>query len=188
MNKEINYLIEFLAKLDIANVSNLYVVILDFFDTHSIYIPSKYDTKALQVLAKKSDIELSNNVVILFKRLDKVLDTNIHQEIKTSKKQLLETIIASNFKKKKEHFDKVETAIYKTLTAYVFGLTRALDIFYIYTKNSVQKPEVFIEFANTVHTQLIDMIFNDQERELLEAKLKEVMGVYLSLYARYLYI
>ncbi|MDX1808581.1 MAG: hypothetical protein R3331_03465 [Sulfurospirillaceae bacterium] len=188
MNKEINYLIEFLAKSNIPDISDSYVLTLNFFDKHSIYIPSKYDTKALRLLAQKSDIVLSDDALALLKRLDLLLNANIPEEIKSSKKQLFETLVKSNFKQKKGRLDKVETAIYKTLSAYIFGLTRALDLFFIYTKQNMQEPEVFIDFAQMIHTNLFETIFNEEEKALLREKLKEIMSVYLSLYARYLYI
>ena len=58
----------------------------------------------------------------------------------------------------------------------------------MYTKDDVREPEVFIEFASGVHVKLIEMIFNKEEKELLADKLKEIMGVYLSVYARFLYV
>lgn len=188
MNKNINYLIEYLAKSDEEKNASFYNYVLDFLKEHYIYTASKYDIKTLNVLAKRSKIELASTYNDALKLLDKELQENMNSEIKEAKEQLLETIITSNFKKKKEDFDKVETSIYKCLISYVFGLTRALEIFYMYTKDDVKEPEVFIEFANGTHTKLIEIIFNKEEKELLADKLKEIMGVYLSVYARYLYI
>lgn len=186
MNKNMNYLIEFLAKSD-ENNADLYQSILVFFKEHYIYTSSKYDIKTLTLLAQRSKIETAVNFDDGLKKLDKILDTSMNSEIREAKEQLLQTIISSNFKKKKEDLDKVETSIYKCITSYIFGLTRALEIFYMYTKDDVKDPEVFIEFANSVHVKLVEMIFNTEEKELLSDKLKEIMSVYLSVYARYLY-
>jgi len=187
MNKNINYLIEFLAKSDEKN-ADFYKFLLDFLKEHYIYTASKYDIKTLNVLATRSKIVLASNFEHGVKLLDKALQESMNSEIKEAKEQLLQTIITTNFKKKKEDLDKVETSIYKCITSYIFGLTRALELFYIYTKDDIREPEVFIEFASSVHVKLIKMIFNKEEKELLADKLKEIMGVYLSVYARYLYV
>ena len=186
MIKKINYLIEFLAKSNEKN-ADFYKYILSFLQEHYIYTVSKYDIETLNILAIRSKLEVASNFENGVKLLDKILQESMNSEIKEAKKQLLKTIIATNFKKKKEDFDKVETSIYKCVTSYIYGLTRALELFYMYTKDDVREPEVFVEFASGVHIELIEMIFNKEEKELLADKLKEIMSVYLSVYARYLY-
>ncbi len=149
---------------------------------------SKYGVKSINVLAKRDGFIVPSNFEDALIELDKKLNSLIDKDIIEAKKQLFETIITSNFKKKKESFDKVESSIYKCLLSYISGLTRSLELFFVYTKNDVKEPEVFIEFANTVHEKLLNTIFNKEEKELLSDKLKEIMSVYLSVYARYLYI
>lgn len=188
MNKNINYLIEFLAKSDDNKNVNFYCHILEFLKKQYIYTASKYDVKTLNILATRNKLEVALNFEDGVNQLDQILLKSINSEIKEAKEQFLKTIITTNFKKKKENFDKVETSIYKCITSYVFGLTRAIEIFYMYTKDDLKEPEVFVEFASEVHVKLIEMIFNKEEKELLEDKLKEIMSVYLSLYARYLYV
>ena len=180
MNKEINYLIEYLAKSE----KILYKDILYFFAKEGIYTQTKYDAKTIKALASKSGFEITDAEQLLNAKLNK----EIHKRLVEAKKQLFETLIKANFKKKKEQFDKVDTSIFKCLSAYVGGLTKAFDVFYVYTKDNQQKPEIFIEFANTLHIELVKTIFNQEEKALLEDKLKEVMGVYLALYAKYLYM
>jgi flagellin-specific chaperone FliS len=179
MNKKINYLIEYLAKSE--NV--LYKDILEQLDKNSIYTKTKYEPKTIKVLASKSGIVIDDAQ----KLLDDTLQEEVHENLIEAKKQLFETLIKANFKKEKEQFDKVETSIFKCLSSYIIGITKAFDIFYVYTKNNQQEPEVFIEFANALHVKLVHSIFNEEEIKLLKDKLKEVMGVYLSIYARYLY-
>lgn len=186
MNKKINYTLEYLAKSE--DKSNFYQNLLSFFNEKEIYTQSKYELKTLTILANRANIELPSSYEDGIKNLDKLLESNINSEINSAKKQLLETILQSNFKKKKEDLDKVETSIYKCLTAYIYGLTRSLELFYIYTKDDLREPELFIEYSSKIHQELIDTIFNKEEKELLAEKLKEIMGVYLTLYARYLYV
>ena len=180
MNRQNNYLIEYLAKSE----NFLYRDILVFFEKNSIYTATKYEPKTIKVLAQKSGLEIDDAE----KLLDESLKKELHKRLIEAKKQLFETLIKANFKKKKEHFDKVETSIFKCLSSYIVGITKAFDVFYVYTKNNQQKPELFIEFANTLHVKLVNSIFNKEEKELLEDKLKEVMSVYLALYAKYLYV
>lgn len=187
MNKEINYLIEFLAKIDEKKESDFFKVILEFFKKHYIYSISKYEAKTLNVLAKRNGFEIPLNFEEALKSLDKKLSLYIDKDISEAKKQLFQTIVSSNFKKKKENFDKVESSIYKCLLAYTSGITRSFELFFIYTKNDVKEPEVFIEFANHMHEKLLNTIFNKEEKELLADKLKKIMSVYLCIYARYLY-
>jgi len=178
MSKEINYLIEYFAKSGNATCS----VVLEFLDKNHIYIPTKFDSKKLEILAKKDKVELSE------KNLKSIIENQIHKEIHKAKKTLFETIISSNFKKKKEQFDKVETMIYKCLKLYIDSLCLGFELFYIYTKDDLPKPEVFISFAKELHVKIFETVFNEEEKEILKDKLQEVMGVYLALYARYLYV
>lgn len=187
MKKDINYLIEYLAKSEDKN-ANLYKDILSFFSEHLIYTSSSFKLKSLKALALKDGVELADSFDAVLKQLDSFLEENIDKDISEAKKQLLETILSSNFKKKKEEFDKVETSIYKCLTSYIFGLCRGLEIYYIYAKENIKEPELFIEYGSFLHVKLLNTIFNKEEKALLEEKLKELMGVYLSLYARYLYV
>lgn len=156
---------------------------LDFFEKEGIYIPTKYDLKTIKLLAKKTGLDIEHEE----KLFDDMLNKKLPKSLIQAKEQLFETLIKANFKKKKEQFDKVETSIFKCLSAYISGLAKAFDIFYVYTQKNQQQPEIFIEFANTLHVNLVQSIFNKEEKELLEDKLKEVMGVYLALYAKYLY-
>lgn len=188
MNKEINYLIEILAKFDENKDSYFYKDILDFFKYHYIYSVSKYEIKTLNVLAKRDGFQIPANFSEALKALDKKLELYIDKDISEAKKQLFDTIISSNFKKEKESFDKVESSIYKCLLTYISGLTRSFELFFIYTKNDVKEPEIFIEFASHIHEKLLKTVFNKEERKLLDDKLKEIMSVYLSVYARYLYV
>jgi hypothetical protein len=185
--KQIDYILEFLSKGE-QKESKIYESILDFLGEQLLYTSSSFSRKSLITLANKEGFALENDFDAMLKRLDTLLQENLHAEIKEAKSQLFETLISSNFKKKKEQFDKVETSIYKCLSSYIFGLTRGLEIFYIYSLDNVKEPEVFIEYANTLHVKLFEEIFNESEKALLEEKLKEIMSVYLSLYARYLYM
>jgi hypothetical protein len=179
MNKKINYLIEYLAKSE--NV--LYKDILEQFEKYTIYTATKYEPKTIKLLASKTGIK----IVDAQKLLEEALKEELHEDLIEAKKQLFETLIKANFKKEKEQFDKVETSIFKCLSSYIIGITKAFDLFYIYTKSNLQEPEIFIEFANTLHVKLLNKIFNKEEIVLLEKNLKEVMSVYLALYAKYLY-
>jgi len=179
MNKEINYLIEYLAK----SGDIFYKEILDFFALNDIYTPTKYDLKIVKFLSKKSGYEIFDAQNQLDYKLKKELDTKLVE----SKQKLFRTLIESNFKKKVEEFDKVETSIYKCIGLYIVGLTRGFELFLIYTRNSQQVPEVFVDFANVLHVKLLESIFNPEEKALLDSKLKEIMSVYLALYAQNLY-
>jgi hypothetical protein len=178
MDKDINYKIEYFAKSGDATCS----MVLDFLDKQSIYVPTKFDSKKIKILAKRDGIELSKENFL------KLVESKIHTEIINAKKMLFKTIIQSNFKKEKEQFDKVETTIYKCLKLYIDSLCFGFELFYIYKKNHPLKPEIFILFAKELHAKIFQTIFNKEERELLKDKLQEVMGVYLTLYARYLYV
>ncbi|WP_458701482.1 hypothetical protein ACKGJI_05030 [Sulfurospirillum sp. 1307] len=177
MNKQINYILEYLAKKD----DYIYKEILGFFEKKLIYIPTKFSPNQLELLAQKSDIDLSKT------KLDKLVNEILDDELIKAKKSIFHTLIKSNFKKDIEKFNKVESSIYKLLDLYINSLCIGFDLFYIYTKSNLQEPEICIEFANVLHVKLLNKIFNKEEIVLLEKNLKEVMSVYLALYAKYLY-
>ncbi len=176
MNREINYLIEYLAKSN----DPFFKVILEFFKDNSIYIPTKYEAKTIKVLADKSGFEIGNTSI------DKLLNKELNKNLLKAKEQIFETIIKTNFKKNRDQFDKVETSIYKCLEAYISSLSRAFGLFIIYAKD--EPPELFVKYANILHVELLNTIFNDEEIVLLEDKLREVMSVYIALYAKYMYV
>jgi len=199
MNKDINYLLEYLIKIDDNDNTELYKFITNFFNEHYIYTPSKYELKTLGVLANRSGFSLPESFEQAVKELDKCLEVEINGEIKEAKIQLLTTILLTNFPKNQKHLkksmkkfeeklEKVDKKIYRAITSYIYALTRGLELFYVYTLHDKKDPELYIDFSNRLHIELIELIFNEKEKELLADKLKEIMSVYLCVYARYLYM
>ena len=118
------------------------------------------------------------------------------QELLAFRQTIFHTLLNTNFPKKKnflEHslvlfesqLEPAEKSIYHTLSAYVIGLNRGLSLFYLLGKTST--PETLMLFSHTLHVSLLAFIFNEEERGFLSEGLTQLLGVYLSLYGKYLY-
>lgn len=197
MKKEIIYLSEYLAKSNIQGEFEPYKEILHVLNTLEIYTPSKYDQAQIQVLLKHGAWNVPSSFEEAVLQLDKVLEGFLPKEISTLKKSIFHTLIASNFPQKKgflEHsyalfisqLEPVEKTIFDNLTSYVLHINRGLGIFY--SVGDMQSPENFVAFGNALHVKLLTLFYNEEERALLDDGLKELLGVYLGIYGKYLYM
>lgn len=197
MKKEIIYLIEYLAKSPIKDESKPYEAILDGLNTLEIYTPSKYKQAQINILLKHAGLDRPLDFVAAVLQLDKVLENFLPNEISTFKKSIFHTLIVSNFPQKKgflEHsyalfiaqLEPVEKTIFENLTSYVLHINRGLGVFC--SVGEKQSPENFVTFGEALHVRLLELIYNKEERDLLADGLKELLGVYLGLYGKYLYM
>ena len=197
MKKEIIYLTEYLAKSHTKGEFEPYESILYVLNTLEIYTPSKYDQAQILALIKHGggSVPASFNEAIIY--LDKVLERFLPQEIGSLKKSIFYTLIASNFPQKKgflEHsyalfisqLEPVEKTIFDNLTSYELHINRGLGIFY--SVGEKQSPENFVSFGDALHVKLLELIYNEEERALLDNGLKKLLGVYLGIYGKYLYM
>ena len=196
MKKEIIYLVEYLAKSHTQGVAEPYAAILHALSTFEIYSPSKYDQTKIKVLMQHGGWSVPSECDEAILQLDKALETLLPLEITNLKKSIFNTLIASNFPQKKaflEHsyaffisqLEPVEKSIFDNVTSYVLHINRGLAIFYMLGEN--QSPENFVAFGNALHERLLELIYNEEERMLVGDGLKELLGVYLGLYGKYLY-
>lgn len=197
MKKELFYLIELLAKNEEKSLAEPYKTMLDSFSLLEIYTPTKYTQKQIRHIMSSCALPLPSSHEDAIARIDEKLANMLPEVIEHNKKQIFLTLLLANFPKKKKFLDHslqlfisqlepVEKQIYDNIVAYVITLNRVLSIFYIIGANST--PEDFLIFANTLHVKLLYLIFNDEERVHIENALKTLLGVYLSLYGKFLYM
>lgn len=199
MKKEINYLLEYLSKSEKKAQCELYSFIVATLSSLKIYTAPPYTQEKVIELMQNSGLVLPQSLDETVLSLDKALEKLMPEALKKAKGKVFHTLIASNFPKKKvflEHshelfvsqLEPVEKNIYNNLSLYVLGLNRSLGIFYgLYADDKTLTPEIFVSFGNALHQELIRLIYNEKELELLERGLKELLGVYLSLYGKYLF-
>jgi len=196
MKKEIIYLLEYLSKSEKSEEAELYKAIVIALEATVLYAPSNYSQIKIQTLMRHASYEVPQT----FKEASTLLDARLEALLPSSLVQMrhtiLKTLLISNFPKKKgflEHsfalfesqLEPVEKNIYQNIMAYVVGLNRALCLFFLLGERST--PESFLSFAQTLHVKLLESIFNEEEKTLLEKGLKELMGVYVGIYGKYLY-
>ena len=127
------------------------------------------------------------------KALDNAFERLLPNLLQEAKKTLFMTLLNANFPKRKvfsvfslelflSQLEPVEKSIYENLLAYVSGLNRALALFFTLGIDDVQNfmPERLVAFGESIHTTLVTLLFNDEEKALLSQGLKELLGVYLS--------
>lgn len=201
MKKEIIYLTEYLSKSQNVKESEPYEAIFQALSIEEVYVPSKYDQTKIIALMKHQQLNPPINFEEAVIRLDKVLELILPEEIARMKKSVFLTLMASNFPKKKgflEHsyalfisqLEPVEKSIFDNLTSYILCLNRGLGIFYslYHDEKKMHQPEVFIAFGNSLHVELMNIIYNEEEKKLLGEGLKSLLIVYLGMYGKHLYI
>lgn len=200
MKKEILYLIEYLAKSESEQKNAFYELLMQSFALEELYTPTKFTQVQIASLMQRQGFSTPTSFEEGVKALDTALEQALPKPLQEAKKILFITLLNANFPKKKSflnaslelflsQLEPVEKSIYENLLAYVSGLNRSLALFFALgiedTRNFT--PERFVKCAEVLHEKLLDLLFNDEEKALLGNGLKELLGVYLSLYGKYLY-
>lgn len=200
MKTNIRYLIEFLAKQDDVLTSSPYRCMIELLETFELYLPSKYTATQITQLMQRSNMCVPASCEEGVTLFDAYMEEHLPATLFDARKTLFMTLLHANFPKKKgflahslelfvSQLEPVEKSIYENLLAYVTGLNRALSFFSVLGAKESQRfsPEVMVRYAEAMHVYLISVLFNDEEKALMEKGLRELLGVYLSLYGRYLY-
>ena len=200
MKKEILYLTEYLAKSKSEEERAFYELLMQNFASLELYTPTKFTQSQIGVLLQHQHLNVPSNFQEGVKALDNALALALPNELQDAKKSLFITLLNVNFPKKKSflsvsmdlflsQLEPVEKSIYENLLAYILGLNRALALFCILGKEDVQKftPEHLVAFGESLHAKLLVLLYNEEEKVLLQQGLKELLGVYLTLYGQYLY-
>lgn len=201
MKKEILYLIEYLAKSESNQENAFYTVLMQNLASQELYTPTKFTHVQIGSLMQRQGISLPTTFEESVKALDMALDQELPKPLQEAKKTLFMTLLNANFPKKKgflsvsldmflSQLEPVEKSIYENLLAYVSGLNRALALFFVLGKDDAQNftPERLVALGEALHERLLELVFNEEEKALLSQGMKELLGVYLSLYGKYLYI
>lgn len=196
MKKETLYLLEYLCKSEKNEKANVYKAMADALELALLYVPSSLTRNKIKTLMHHNGYCVPENFEAACKRLDGALEEWLPPKIAQLRKTILQTLLASNFPQKKgflnhslalfeSQLEPVEKSIYQNLMAYIMGLNRALSLFCLLQEKS--EPEELVHFAQNLHVKLMALVFHEEEKELLQKGLGELMGVYVSVYGKYLY-
>lgn len=201
MKKEILYLTEYLAKSESEQERTFYALLIENLAVLEVYSPTKFTQAQIGSLMLRQGLNVPSSCKEGIQALDSLFESVIPKPLHEAKKTLFMTLLNGNFPKKKgflsvsldlflSQLEPVEKSIYENLLAYVSGLNRALAFFFILGKEDAQNftPERLVAFGESLHGKLLDFLFNEEEKALLSQGLKELLGVYLSLYGKYLYM
>ena len=201
MKKEILYLTEYLAKSDNEQESAFYALLMQTLVSLELYTPTKFTQAQIGSLMSRQAYRVPSSLEEGVKALDLSLETRLPHVLQEAKKSLFLTLLNANFPKKKSfltvslelflsQLEPVEKSIYDNLLAYVSGLNRALALFFVLAQDDAVNftPERLVLFGETLHGKILELVFNEEEKTLLSQGLKELLGVYLSLYGKYLYM
>jgi len=200
MKKEILYLIEYLAKSESDQENAFYIVLMQNLASQELYTPTKFTHVQIGSLMQRQGISLPTTFEEGVKSLDMALDQELPKPLQEAKKTLFMTLLNANFPKKKgflsvsldmflSQLEPVEKSIYENLLAYISGLNRSLALFFVLAREDTKvfTPERLVCFGELLHEKLLNLLFNEEEKMHLSQGLKELLGVYLSLYGKYLY-
>jgi len=201
MKKEILYLTEYLAKSEGEQERIFYALLMQNLASQELYTPTKFTQAQIRTLMSRQGFSPPSGFIEGTKALDAAFESVLPSPLQEAKKSLFMTLLNVNFPKKKgflsvslelflSQLEPVEKSIYENLLAYVAGLNRALALFFILGKDDTQNfsPERLIAYGESLHDKLLEFLFNEEEKALLSQGLKELLGVYLSLYGKYLYM
>ncbi|ARU48673.1 hypothetical protein Sdiek1_1510 [Sulfurospirillum diekertiae] len=201
MKKEILYLTEYLAKSESEQERTFYALLIQNLADLEVYSPTKLTQAQIASLMSRQGLSVPSSFKEGIQALDTLFESFIPKPLQEAKKTLFMTLLHANFPKKKgflsvslelflSQLEPVEMSIYESLLAYVAGLNRALALFFILGKEDTQNftPERLVAFGESLHGKLLAFLFNEEETALLNQGLKELLGVYLSLYGKYLYM
>ncbi len=201
MKKEILYLLEYLAKNPNEDEKALYALLLQTLSSLELYTPTKFTQAQIHTLMSHQGLHDASGFEASVKAFDDALDAAIPTALREAKQNLFATLLHANFPKKKSflavslecflsQLEPVEKSIYENLLAYVTALNRALGLFFVLGKEASSSftPERLVLFGETLHVKLLENIFHEEERVHVRQGLKELLGVYLSLYGTYLYM
>ncbi len=201
MKKEILYLTEYLAKSESEQERTFYALLIQNLADLEVYSPTKLTQAQIGSLMSGQGFCAPSGFIEGTKALDSAFEKALPKSLQEAKKSLFMTLLSVNFPKKKgflnvsldfflSQLEPVEKSIYENLLAYVAGLNRALALFFVLGKEDAQNftPERLVAFGESLHGKLLTFLFNEEEAALLNQGLKELLGVYLSLYGKYLYM
>lgn len=201
MKKEILYLTEYLAKSENEQERTFYALLIQTLADLEVYSPTKFTQAQIGSLMSRQGLNIPSSCKEGIQALDSLFESIIPKPLQEAKKTLFMTLLNVNFPKKKgflsvsldlflSQLEPVEKSIYENLLAYVSGLNRVLALFFILGKEDTQNftPERLVAFGESLHGKLLEFLFNEEETALLSQGLKELLGVYLSLYGKYLYM
>ena len=201
MKKEILYLTEYLAKNESEQERAFYELLVQTLTALELYTPTKFTQVQISSLMSRQGFSAPQNSVKGVKALDAAFDQVLPKALQEAKKTLFMTLLNVNFPKKKgflsvsldlflSQLEPVEKSIYENFLAYVSGLNRALALFFVLAQDDAQNftPERLVAFGESLHAKLLEIVFNEEEKALLGQGLKELLGVYISLYGKYLYM
>jgi len=201
MKKEILYLTEYLAKSEGEQERAFYALLMQNLASLELYTPTKFTQAQIGSLMSRQGSCAPSGFIEGTKALDAAFELALPKPLQEAKKSLFMTLLSVNFPKKKgflnvsldlflSQLEPVEKSIYENFLAYVAGLNRALALFFVLGKEDAQNftPERLVAFGESLHVKLLEFLFNDEEKALLSQGLKELLGVYLSLYGKYLYM
>lgn len=201
MKKEILYLTEYLAKSESEQKNAFYALLMQILASLELYTPTKFSQAQIGSLMQRQGLSMPSSCEEGIKALDAAFEATLPNPLQEAKKSLFMTLLNANFPKKKgflnvsldmflSQLEPVEKSIYENLLAYVSGLNRSLALFFVVGKDDTRNftPERLIAFGESIHDKLLEVLFNEEEKALLYQGLKELLGVYLSLYGKYLYL
>ena len=201
MKKEILYLTEYLAKSDNEQEKAFYQLLVQTLTSLELYTPTKFTQAQIRALMSRQGLDVPATFEESVKALDSTLDAALPKALQEAKKSLFMTLLNANFPKKKgflsvsldlflSQLEPVEKSIYENLVVYVAGLNRSFALFFVLGKEDAHNftPERLVAFGESLHDKLMVFLFNEEETALLSQGLKELLGVYLSLYGKYLYM
>lgn len=139
-------------------------------------LSTKVDSVALMDLIKELNISVSENIDSKLKEAKSTLFINLLKGNFPTKKHLL----TKNLTEFEDSLNHVEKSIFENIRSFISHVTLAIEVFLHFSEFDIEKITAYI---NGLHETIIDMIFNDVEKEMLSENLKQVSVIYLTLYA-----
>ncbi len=180
----LNILVKYEKNSDNEKILNYYqkmIMLLNEFSNFTISnknfeeLSTEVKSIALMNLIKKFNIEVSKKIDKSVKDTKGTLFINLLKGNFPTKKHLL----TKNLDEFEESLNPVESSIFNNIRSFVSYTTLSIETFLHFNEF---EAENITNFTNRLHDTIIDMIFNDIEKDMLSENLKQVTVIYLTLY------
>lgn len=196
--KQIQYLVAYLAKSDEAPHS-LYTTMESALVEAGLHTETSFTCKQIATLMKNHTTLKVKNYKDATTELLKLRKILLPEKLQKQKQYILATLLRANFPSHYQVLDDgldafeasltpVEAKMYKLIASYIASITEGLDIFVALDGEKLSDFESIKSFAINLHVKSMELLFYEEEREIIAPSLEKATIVYVGVYYHICYL
>jgi hypothetical protein len=197
--KQIQYLVAYLAKSNEAS-KGLYVTIEESLAHANLHTITSFTCKQIGTLIQKHTPLKVKDPKDASRVLVKLRNESLPELLEKQKQHILFTLLKANFPAHGETLQNsglsafeaalspVEAKMYTLIASYIASLVEGLDIFVILDTDKSRDFESLKSFALSLHAKAMELLFYQEEREIIAPSLEKAAMVYAGIYYHICYL